>query len=123
MIILSLDIGKRHTGAAFVREEDGIPLALDTIHHKSIEELAQQVSVIINEKHIDHLVLGLPLLPSGEEGSQVAFVRAVSQKLEENDISMTFIDERYTTPKKCENDENTAAACALLAIYLRRKSI
>lgn len=123
MKILSLDIGTRHTGVAFADEENGIPLAQDTIEHGTVEELAQSVEKIIDEKKVEHLVLGLPLLPSGEEGAQVQFVRSVADKLKESGIGITFIDERYTTPATGDNDENTAAACALLAIYLRRKSI
>ncbi|MCF7844883.1 MAG: Holliday junction resolvase RuvX [Kiritimatiellales bacterium] len=122
MVILALDIGERHTGVAFVDEANGIPLPLDTIHHKSIDELALSISKIIDEKNIEHMVLGLPLLLSGEEGSQVAFVRSVAQKLQENAISITFIDERYTTPKKGENDGDAEAACTLLTLYLRKKS-
>ncbi|MFH1671071.1 MAG: Holliday junction resolvase RuvX [Patescibacteria group bacterium] len=120
MNILALDIGTRHTGVAFADEENGIPLAQDTIDHETAEELAASVEKIINEKQVEHLVVGLPLLLSGEEGAQVRFVRSVGEILKEKDIGVTFIDERYTTPVRSENDENSAAACSLLTLYLRK---
>lgn len=122
MKILSLDIGTKHTGVAFADEENGIPLAQDTIDHETVEELAASVEKIIDEKQVGHLVVGLPLLLSGEEGAQVQFVRSVGEILKDKGIGITFIDERYTTPAISENDENTAAACALLTLYLRKKS-
>lgn len=122
MKYLALDIGMRRTGVAFLDDAVGIPLPLDTIHHQSTEELVDVVSTLVQARGIDQLVIGLPLLPSGEEGSQVELVRAVAAQFEAFNVPIKFVDERYTTGKRTpprragptSEDDNAAAATHLL---------
>lgn len=121
---LALDIGMQRTGVAYADTDSAIPLPQETVQHSSPEELADQVSPILQEKSIDTLVIGLPLLPSGEEGSQARVVREYSEKLVlEPTVSIVFIDERYTTPRDSESDPDSAAACQILQIYLDREML
>jgi len=121
MTILALDIGKRRTGVAFADDDMRVPLALDTLNHASDDEFLEKVLSLMSEKDISKVVVGLPLLPSGEEGSQVEFVRSITQKLEDRGISVEYIDERYTTPKKGLSDGDAAAACAILGLYFEQR--
>lgn len=111
---LALDIGTKRTGVAFLDEVTGIPLPLDTIAHTSVEELVAAVHRILGERKIDRLIVGLPLLPSGAEGSQARFVRSVASKLSSLSLPVEFKDERYTTPRSKASDPDAAAACNLL---------
>ena len=126
MNILSLDIGKRRTGVALSDADNGVVVALDTLAHTSKEELIEKVQALIQSKRIAELVLGLPLLPSGEEGEQVTFVRSIGQELQKRGFLVKYLDERYSTPslrqaEHREIDPDSASACQILDIYLDRK--
>lgn len=120
MRILALDIGKRRTGVAFCDDTIGIPLPLDTLLSKDEADLVSQLLLLCDEREIDLLVIGLPLLLSGQEGSQSMFVRFIGNRLEEAEIPVEYLDERYTTQKSGENDGDARAACILLQLYLDR---
>ena len=121
MRILSLDIGRRRTGVAFADDAINVPMALNTLHHRSVEQLVEQVGELIHEKSIDELLIGLPLLLSGIEGEQVEFVRSCADQLERFGLPIAFLDERYTTVKGGELDGDAVAACDLLTTYLAQR--
>ncbi len=87
------------------------------------EQLLTEVGALCRDRSIDRIVVGLPLLPSGDEGEQAAYVRAVARGLSGLCSVIEFRDERYTTPAKRSGkhmvdsrlyDGDAAAACALL---------
>ena len=122
--VLALDIGTRRTGVAFVDAHTDVPVSMETLKHTSEDELVARVLDIARERACDSCVVGLPLLPDGTEGSQVEIVKNIAQKLENNGLEVSFIDERYTTQGIPGVDGDAVAACALLNLYLeRRKSI
>src|SRR3989339_297232 len=123
--VLALDIGTRRTGAAFADVATGIPLPLETIAHTSLKQLCDRVLVLCQERSIDTILLGWPLLPSGKEGAQVKIVRKVQEALTQAGLRIEVLDERYTTPRsgKIASDPDSAAACALLGVFLQRKGI
>ena len=126
MKYLSLDIGTRRTGIAYLDDSVGIPLPLDTFHHETSEALIAHTLDLIRERKINRLLVGLPLLPSGEEGTQATFVRSVADAFLKAGIAVTFVDERYSTPRSgtlggkigqkfpASLDPDAAAACSLL---------
>lgn len=118
MHYLALDIGKRRTGVAFAESDVGVPVSLPTLEHTTLEELAEQVSALITERKIDHVVLGLPKLPGGEEGEQATYVRSFLPTLTKLGIPYSFIDERYSTQRTPDIDPDAAAACSILAVKL-----
>lgn len=120
MKLLALDIGMRRTGIAFVDTENGIVLPLDTVTANDVDEMIERVVTIVNDRHVEKVIIGLPLLPSGEEGSQTEYVRACADQLSENGISLSFLDERYTTSKSQDFDGDARAACELLSTYVQR---
>lgn len=130
MKILSLDIGQKRTGVAFVDEEaTGIVMPLETLRHDSGDEFLAAAKKIILDRKAEHIVIGLPLLPSGEEGSQAAFVRGRAERLRDFGVPFTFVDERYTSrtlspalpQQKSEMSVNPdeMAAIAILEAYIR----
>lgn len=121
MRFLGLDIGRRRTGAAFVDDSIGVPLALDTFQHTSIEEAVGMILQACDEREIDLIVIGLPLLPSGKEGSQSVFVRTCGDALEAAGMTVEYLDERYTTSKDTSIDGDAKAACDLLLMFLDRQ--
>ncbi len=119
---LALDVGLRRTGVAFAEVTSGICLPLDTIEHSSLEELLIKVQEIVLKRSIAEVILGLPLLPSGEEGEQVLIVKQFADMLKAHKIPYSLIDERHTTPRIQESDPNAAAACQILQTILERNS-
>jgi putative Holliday junction resolvase len=121
MRYLGLDVGLRRTGVAFADSNDDILFSLETISHTSEDELFERVVALVKEKSIDEVVLGLPLLLSGEEGSQANIVIKFNERLQDKGISSSMIDERYTTPKSNELDKDAASACKILSLRLDLK--
>ncbi len=124
MRLLALDVGTRRTGIAYLDTVVGIPLPLDTIHHTTADELMTQVLRLSAERKIEKFIVGLPRLPSGDEGSQAAVSRQIGAALEKAGASVSFVDERYTSRKGGTHknmipvskfDGDAAAACALLS--------
>ena len=124
MRYLALDVGTRRTGVAYLDSNIGIPLPLDTILHTSEKQVIDAVMTIIRERKIDRVIVGLPLLPSGVEGSQAAESRKIGMALQTAGITVDYRDERYTTPAPSQHknalptqkiDGDAAAACALLS--------
>lgn len=118
MRLLALDIGKKRTGIAFVDTENNIPLPLDTIVTSSVEDMIERVVEIGQKRQVDRVIVGLPLLPSGDEGEQSRFVRDCGALLEAQGLVIQYMDERYTTSKERGFDGDARAACSLLFTYL-----
>lgn len=125
MLVLSLDIGLRHTGCAFGETKSGIVMALDTIQHDSSRSLVSAIRVITEEKKVQELIVGMPFLPSGEMGEQARLVQGVIEMLKEDiGLPVTIIDERYTTTTHLSApraDSDALAACRILEVFLDRK--
>jgi putative Holliday junction resolvase len=115
--LLALDVGTRRTGTAFFDPKTDIIVPLDTIVHENEETLALRIAALVHERSIEAVVLGLPLLLSGDEGSQARIVRELGSMLIKNNMHVAYVDERYTTQKGGENDGDARAACAILTIY------
>lgn len=120
MRILALDLGTKRTGVAFAESDIGIALPLDTIIATSPTELLDEILVLADERDIDVIVLGLPLLLSGKEGFQTGYVRDMGALLEEKGMLVEYLDERFTSQKHGETDGDARAASTLLSLYLER---
>jgi putative Holliday junction resolvase len=123
MKTLALDVGTRRTGVAFLDDATGIPVPLDTLEHRSEKELLAKVREIISARGIQGVVVGLPKLPGGEEGTQAAVSRSIGEKIAETGLPVRYVDERFTTPSSKGSkhappasafDGDAAAACELL---------
>jgi putative Holliday junction resolvase len=127
MRFLALDIGDRHTGAAFA-DALGVPMPLETIHHSSEEELVNEAAIIASERTVDGFVIGLPYRSDGTEGDQAKKIRDIARKLCEHCpwCELHFIDERWTTklpPEIHSEDPHAQAAVTLLQVFLERQRL
>lgn len=121
MNTLALDIGLRRTGVAYCDAATGVSIVLDTLIHKSEDELVRLVLALIEGKKVHTVVCGLPLLPGGEEGSQCTHVHSIVDALQDHGVHVCLLDERYSTPKLPGIDPDAAAACQLLLTFLDRQ--
>lgn len=120
MILLGLDIGTKRTGVAYADTSAGFVMALDTIHHTTVDELLARVVQIANEKKASEIIVGLPRLPQGDEGSQATFVRSVVESLKAKiSVPLTLVDERYSSyGAGAGTDPDAKAACEMLSLAL-----
>ena len=105
---------------------------LTTIFRKNISNDIEKLYQLIIEKEANELIIGLPLLLSGEEGAQVRLVKSFVNLLNKKiDIPIYYIDERYSTvqaedklmnagirPSKNQEKIDSAAAAIILQSYL-----
>ena len=115
-LLLSLDIGTKKTGAALGDTDTGVVFALDTITHASVDELLTKVDALVKARNVSKIIVGLPRLLSGEEGSQAAYVRGIADALKaQSTLEIEFCDERFTSlGQKSLKNNHAKAACEIL---------
>lgn len=104
---------------AYADDADGILFSLETLLHMTDEQLVSGILAVVSAKKVDQVIVGLPLLPSGEEGSQSRHVRSIGDALLQNGLSVRYIDERYSTNSSADGDNDSAAACSILSVILK----
>jgi putative Holliday junction resolvase len=123
--ILSLDIGKRKTGCALGYLSSDCIIALSSLRHNTIGECVDGILAILQKHQCQTVILGLPRLPQGEEGSQAEYVRDVGNALQKKmpTIELVYIDERFTSSKEGfpVTDDDARAACTILEIEMSRR--
>ncbi len=120
--ILAFDVGLRRTGVAIAFGGTEMAIAKDTLHHADMQSLELLIQNLCAQYQVTTIVLGLPLLPSGDEGPQVDIVRNLGKNLEKLGFEVIFIDERYTTQRKAQYDGDAASACQILSMFIERKN-
>ena len=95
MNILALDIGDKRIGIA-ISESGVIASELTTIENN--REAMPFLKDLIAQRKIEKLVVGLPLLASGDESLQAKKVKGfMVEFLEHNPIPMVYEDEHLTS--------------------------
>jgi putative holliday junction resolvase len=130
MRFLGLDIGDRRTGVSFFDDNLGIVMPVTTIDAKDRKTLVEGIVAIADQRKVDRFVIGIPRLPSGDEGEQARHVRAVGNELAKK-LPIAYVDERYTSVPLREkggkhveaSDVDTWAASQILEMYVARKDL
>lgn len=128
MKILGFDYGEKRIGVA-VGEAPGPAVPLMTLTIASADDAVRQVVRLAHDEHAGLVVVGLPLLMSGERGPQAARVSDFVERLRrELDITVETVDERLTSKladrvrdvygKNVSRD--ALAAAAILETYFDR---
>ncbi|MGI6367723.1 MAG: Holliday junction resolvase RuvX [Anaerolineae bacterium] len=95
---MALDVGDERIGVALsdalgimARPYGVIPRVAGSASYRQLQE-------IVLREQVTGIVVGLPLLPSGEEGKQAlstrAYLRGLAQHIQ---LPVDLVDERYTT--------------------------
>ena len=96
--VLALDYGSRRIGVA-VSDPLGITAQqLSAIRREGDRKDIEAIAAVAGEYGVETVVVGLPLLPGGAEGTQAAKVRQFALKVRER-LGMPVVpwDERFTT--------------------------
>ena len=95
---LGLDVGKKRLGVAGC---DGLGLlatGLTTINRTSWQEDLRQLSLIIKERNVEILVVGLPYHLDGRLGFQAQQVQKFAEKVSLSlQLPIEYVDERLTS--------------------------
>ncbi|MFI5262608.1 MAG: Holliday junction resolvase RuvX, partial [Candidatus Limnocylindrales bacterium] len=96
--LLGIDLGDRRMGLAVGETRTATARAFATLTRGTLDDDVRRLARVIAEQHVDELVIGLPLLPSGAEGEQASITRAwgvaVAQRL---GLPLTWQDERFSS--------------------------
>ena len=133
--IIALDLGRSSLGLAISRS-GMFTQALPNLHFNpdDYEDCLNKFLQVAKTERIEHIVMGYPLYPSGDECEMTPIVMAFAEKLKPHfpNIEIKFQDERNTTVEASEmlhlNKKNakkqksiidSAAARIILERYLR----
>jgi len=127
MRVLCLDLGEERIGVALSDEEGMLARPLEVLRRRSKQEDSQAIAALIEQWHVERLVIGLPLTLEGEMGPQARRVRRYGRGLARLLATpIEFEDERYSTadalvimrttggPRNKQRDRVDAVAAAVI---------
>jgi putative Holliday junction resolvase len=95
---MALDLGEKRIGVALSDESKQLARSHGNINRSSRAADFSAIGRIVTEQNVALIVVGLPTLSSGEEGSKAAWVRDYSQDLSQKlQIQVVVWDESYST--------------------------
>lgn len=132
MRVLAVDYGDARTGIAVSDLLCSIVGSTTVIHSRNQEKTLREIAVIVKEKEVGEIVMGLPRNMDGSEGPRAQLCREFAEKLKaELGLPLTMWDERRTTVeahqilsdhnyhgKKRKNTVDAVAASLILEGYL-----
>ena len=106
MRILGLDYGSKTVGVAISDPFGWTAQGLEIIRRKEENKLRKtyaRIEEIIKEYGVTEIILGYPIMLSGDEGVRVEFCKVFKENLERRTgLPVTFRDERLTTVEAYE---------------------
>ena len=129
MRYLALDVGEERIGIAISDKTGLVARPLETIIREPGPASFQRIADIVNEKEVEAIIVGLPLLLDGSKGKQVRSTQAYVQGLTAHvKIPITYWDERFSTDRaqeimtenRSKHSLDAVAAAVILQEYLDR---
>ncbi len=137
MRYMGLDLGNRTVGVAFSDPMGIVATGYETFrfNEKDLQKVLEYVKILVVEKKVDKIVLGLPKNMDGTLGFQSDYVLSFKKMVEDEiGIEVILIDERLTTTqvtrimldadlsrKKRKAQVDKLAAVVILQSYLDSK--
>jgi len=119
---MGLDLGSARIGVAVSDEDRRVALALGTVATGAPKDL-RSIAALVRETGVTTVVVGEPLLLSGEAGEAARHAREFADALRAVlDVPVELFDERFTTDLAQQTagaaPEDAVAAAHLLSTYL-----
>lgn len=137
MRYMGLDLGNRTVGIAFSDSMGIVATGYETyrFNEKDLQKVLEYVKILVVEKKVDKIVLGLPKNMDGTLGFQSEYVLTFKKMVEDEiGIEVILVDERLTTSqvtrvmidadlsrKKRKAQVDKLAAVVILQSYLDTK--
>ena len=94
--MLGVDFGGQRIGIAVSEGRIAVPLTI--VEHENREQDLERVAMIAREREVAAVVVGMPVLESGEEGEQARRTRRFGEALARRlDVPVVYQDERYSS--------------------------
>lgn len=129
-VVLGLDIGESRIGVARAHSIARLPEPLLVIDLKK-QDAVETIIGAIKDTNAELLVVGLPLLTSGDDSLQTSKIREfMNNLLKFTIVPFVYIDEAYSSQEADEYIKRTGlaltsndavAACIILERYFERK--
>jgi len=100
MRVLALDYGSARCGCAVSDPTGSIVTPIDPVARPASRRGLRALESLIRERHVERVVVGLPLSLSGGDSGQTAEARSFAQLLSErlgDRVPVEMHDERFTT--------------------------
>jgi putative Holliday junction resolvase len=98
MRVLGVDLGSRRIGLAVSDAEAGFAFPLDALESAGRARDVEALRVLIDERDVKQVVVGLPLHMDGRVGPEAEAARRFAAALEEaTGVPVDLLDERWTT--------------------------
>lgn len=95
---LGLDVGHKRIGVAGCDRSGLLASGLTTLKRTSFEAVVQALSVLVQERQVELLVVGLPYTMDGKLGTQARRVQSFAQRLSQAlHLPVEYVDERLTS--------------------------
>jgi putative Holliday junction resolvase len=124
--VLALDYGGARCGCAISDPTETLATPLEAIESPDTDEGLTTIVRLVRDRSAEAVVVGLPVLLSGEEGSQALEARTFAERLAARlSVPVTTYDERFTTRLAQRTPgsapEDSRAAAHLLESYLAER--
>ena len=100
MRVLALDYGSARCGCAVSDPTGSIAMPIEPVARPASRRGLRALESLIHERHVERVVVGLPLSLSGQDSGQTAEARSFAQLLSErlgDRVPVELHDERFTT--------------------------
>lgn len=95
---LGLDVGHKRIGVAGCDRLGMLVTELTTLKRTSFQAVVEALAVLIKERQVTVLVIGLPYTMSGEIGTQAKRVKSFAERLSSVlQLPVEYVDERLTS--------------------------
>ena len=99
--MLGVDYGAQRIGLAVSEGRIAVPLTI--VEHENRERDLERVASIAREREVQIVVVGLPMLESGDEGEQARRTRRFGDALARRlDVPVVYQDERFSSVRAAD---------------------
>ena len=113
MRVLALDYGSARCGCAVSDPTGSIATPIEPVARPASRRGLQALESLIRERHVERVVVGLPLSLSGQDSGQTAEARSFAQLLSArlgDGVPVEMHDERFTTALARRGTGGTASS-------------
>lgn len=98
MRVLALDVGERRVGIAISDADARFAVPHSVIDERVVSRSTEQAARIVRDEQVERVIVGLPLLPSGDDSASTRQARLYAETLgAQIDVPLEFFDERLST--------------------------
>ena len=96
--VIALDVGTKTIGVAMTDPNRMLASPVTTIRRKGVRRDTDVLAVMIEERGVDHVVVGLPYELDGTEARSARLARQIGEAVaERTGLPTDYVDERYSS--------------------------